>query len=57
MIRLAQPIDGAAMADIYRPAVVDRATSFELEAPDAVEMGRRVETCLERLPWLVAVND
>src|SRR4051812_10227840 len=57
MIRLAQPIDGAAMADIYRPAVVDRATSFELEAPDAVEMGRRVERCLERLPWLVAVDD
>jgi L-amino acid N-acyltransferase YncA len=57
MIRLAQPIDGAAIADIYRPAVVDRATSFELEAPDAVEMGRRIETCLERLPWLVAVDE
>jgi len=55
-IRLAQPIDGAAVADIYRPAVVDRATSFELEPPDAIEMSRRITSCLERLPWLVATD-
>lgn len=57
MIRLAQPIDGAAVAEIYRPAVVDRATSFEVEAPDAVEMSRRIGACLERLPWFVAVEE
>jgi L-amino acid N-acyltransferase YncA len=53
---LAQPIDGAAVADMYRPAVVGRATSFELEAPDAIEMSRRIATCLDRLPWLVATE-
>jgi L-amino acid N-acyltransferase YncA len=57
LLRLAQIIDGATIADIYRPAVVGRATSFELEAPDAVEMSRRVGACLERMPWLVAQDE
>src|SRR5919198_5435387 len=57
MIRLAQITDGAALAEIYRPAVVERATSFELEAPDVNEMGRRVSACLEKFPWLVGEED
>ena len=54
MLRLARASDAAAVADIYRPAVTERATSFELEAPDATEMSRRIAACLERTPWLVA---
>ena len=57
MIRLAAPTDAAAIADIYRPAVVDRATSFEIDAPDAGQMATRIESCLARLPWLVADDD
>jgi L-amino acid N-acyltransferase YncA len=57
MIRLALPIDGAALADIYRPAVVDRPTSFEVDPPDAVEMSRRITSCLMRFPWLVHEAD
>ena len=57
MIRLAQPADGASVAEIYRPAVVDRATSFEIEAPEAAEMRRRIGSCLTRLPWLVYERD
>src|SRR5436305_3170960 len=57
MIRLAQPIDGAALSDIYRPAVAERATSFEVEPPDAVEMSRRVTSCLTTFPWLVSDSD
>ena len=41
-IRLATPADGPRLAAIYRPAVVDHPTSFELEPPDGAEMGRRV---------------
>jgi len=41
------------LAEIYAPAVVDRATSFELDAPDGAEMSRRIETTLVRTPWLV----
>ena len=54
MIRLAAPTDAAAIAEIYRPAVTDRATSFEIDPPDAEAMAKRIESCLARLPWLVA---
>ena len=56
-IRLADPHDGSICAAIYRPAVTDRATSFELDAPDGDEMSRRIASCLQRLPWLVAEED
>ena len=52
-IRLATPADGSALADIYAPAVRERATSFELEAPDAAEMARRVTRLTAHTPWLV----
>ena len=51
-IRLATAADGAALAEIYAPAVRERATSFELAAPDADEMARRVARLTERTPWL-----
>lgn len=54
MNRLAVPTDAAAIAEIYRPAVVERATSFEIDPPDAEEMATRIESCLARFPWLVA---
>ena len=57
LIRLARPDDAAGVAAIYRPAVVDRATSFEIDPPDAEEMARRIESCLARRPWLVAEED
>lgn len=57
LIRLAAPADGAALADIYRPAVTESVISFELEAPDAAEMARRVARIMERMPWLVCERD
>jgi L-amino acid N-acyltransferase YncA len=57
MVRLAQPNDGAALAAIYRPSVTERATSFEVEPPDAAEMSRRVAACLTNFPWLACEND
>ncbi len=57
LIRLAAPADGPALADIYRPAVTDCATSFELDPPDGAEMARRVARILERTPWLVWERD
>lgn len=57
LIRLADPADGAALADIYRPAVTDSAISFELEPPDAEEMRRRVAQIMARTPWLVYERD
>ncbi len=56
-IRLATIADAAPIAHIYSPAVSSRATSFEVEAPDASEMARRIGATLERLPWLVGEDD
>src|SRR5436305_12316717 len=54
MIRLARAADGARVAEIYSPAAPERATAFELEAPDATEMSQRLGACLERTPRLAA---
>ena len=51
-IRLATPADASALAAIYAPAVRERATSFELEPPDAAEMAQRVARLAARTPWL-----
>ncbi len=52
-IRLATPADGSALAAIYAPIVIGTATSFELDAPDGEEMGRRIARVTTRTPWLV----
>jgi phosphinothricin acetyltransferase len=57
LIRLADAADGAALAEIYRPAVTESSTSFELEAPDGAEMSRRITHILKRTPWLVCERD
>lgn len=54
-IRIATSSDAAAVAQIYAPAVLTGATSFELVAPDATEMAARIRRTLERTPWLVCV--
>jgi phosphinothricin acetyltransferase len=54
VVRLADVRDGNEVAEIYRPAVTERATSFEIDAPDAATMRKRISDCLERYPWLVA---
>jgi phosphinothricin acetyltransferase len=57
LIRCATVTDGPALAAIYAPAVVGRATSFELAPPDGAEMARRVERVTARTPWLVCAHD
>jgi phosphinothricin acetyltransferase len=56
-VRLARAEDGDRVSAIYRPAVVERATSFELDAPDATAMSTRITDCLEKLPWLIAEDE
>jgi L-amino acid N-acyltransferase YncA len=57
LIRLATPADGPAMAAIYAPHVQQRATSFELVAPDGAQMAQRAAAVLARWPWLVREED
>ena len=47
---------GDAIAAIYEPSVTDAVTSFEVDAPDAAEMARRIEAVLAVAPWLACIG-
>lgn len=53
MIRLATADDAAAIVEIYRPSIENSTTSFETVVPSVDEMRQRIESCLERYPWIV----
>lgn len=54
-IRTADPMsDAAACAAVYGPYVSATTISFEIDAPDAAEMARRMRSAIE---WIVAVED
>lgn len=52
-IRPAAPEDGAALAAIYAPYVLDTPISLEAEPPDAAEMARRIADGGDLYRWLV----
>ncbi|MBO1754443.1 GNAT family N-acetyltransferase [Allobranchiibius sp. CTAmp26] len=56
-VRDANAADGRACAEIYAPYVLDTAVSFELTAPAAAEMARRIEEAQHRHAWLVAQDE
>ena len=57
-IRDADPArDGAACAAIYAPHVEESAVSFEERAPDAAELGARIERYGAGHAWLVAERE
>jgi phosphinothricin acetyltransferase len=56
-IRQALPNDGAALARIYAPYILNAPTSFEEIAPTADEMAERVRQTLANWPYLVAEDD
>ncbi|MEF7613932.1 N-acetyltransferase family protein [Aquincola sp. MAHUQ-54] len=58
LIRPSRPDDVPAVTAVYRHAVLHGTGTFELEAPDEADMGRRREAVLANgLPWLVAERD
>jgi len=52
IIRLAEPRDAGAVAEIYRPHVDGSAVSFEVDPPSGEEMGQRIDAALAYAPWL-----
>jgi L-amino acid N-acyltransferase YncA len=52
-IRSISSADAQAVAEIYAPFVTDSATSFEVVAPDAAEIRRRIAETTPMYPWLV----
>ena len=53
ILRMARESDGDAVSAIYRPWVENTAVSFELEAPSAEEMARRIRVSSSYAPWLI----
>ena len=57
MLRAVRGGDAAAIAAIYRPHVEGSTVSFELAAPEAAEIERRIAAAAPLHPWLVAAED
>lgn len=53
LIRPARADDGAALAAIYAPYVLETAISFEVEPPTPAEMSERIVATLATCPFLV----
>jgi L-amino acid N-acyltransferase YncA len=53
IIRIATVQDSARMLEIYGPFVLTTAVSFEYTVPEEAEFAKRINTVLEKLPWLV----
>lgn len=56
-IRVATPADAAAARDIYAPFCESTAVTFEEAPPTESEFADRIESTLERHPWLVCERD
>jgi phosphinothricin acetyltransferase len=56
-LRIASADDAASIAAIYAPIVRHTTISFELEPPTVEEMRGRITATLQRLPWLVSLDD
>ncbi|MGN0037893.1 MAG: GNAT family N-acetyltransferase [Coriobacteriales bacterium] len=56
-IRVATPHDAQAIQAIYAPYVEQTAITFEYEAPTVEEIRRRIESTLQRYPWIVAEEE
>ena len=56
-VRDATAADAAVCAAVYAPYVLGTTATFELEPPDAAEMGRRIAVAQARHAWLVLERD
>jgi L-amino acid N-acyltransferase YncA len=56
-IRLATSEDAAAIAEIYAPYCTSTAVSFEVEAPSADEIAKRITATTAQYPWLVLEDE
>ena len=56
-IRLAKPLDAAALLAIYAPYVENTAITFEYDVPTVEDFANRIEKTLKKYPYLVAEED
>lgn len=53
-LRVAAAKDAAALRAVYAPFVEQTAISFEYDVPDTAEFARRIESTLQKYPYLLA---
>ncbi len=56
-VRFADKRDAEGILAIYAPIVQETAISFELEPPSVEQMRERIESTLQRFPWLVCESE
>ena len=56
-VRLATKHDANEIRQIYAPSIESAAISFETEVPSAEEMQSRIQTILQKFPWIVCTID
>lgn len=56
-VRMASPDDAKALLEIYAPYILQTGVTFEYEVPSEENFRKRIETVLEKYPYLVAVED
>ena len=57
MIRDVKETDAKAIQAIYAPYVEQTAVTFEYNVPSEEEFRRRIETVMQKYPWIVAETD
>jgi len=56
-VRLADIQDSQQILNIYSPSILTASISFETEVPSIQEMQNRIETILQKFPWIVCEVD
>jgi L-amino acid N-acyltransferase YncA len=56
-VRLATIEDAIQILEIYSPNILTSATSFETVVPSIADMQKRIDTCLQKYPWIVCSVD
>lgn len=52
-IRMATPEDAEQLLRIYAPYILETTVTFEYEVPEVEEFRERIESVMEKYPWLV----
>src|SRR4051812_26071636 len=56
-VRIATSDDAQAVLEIYRPYILTTAFTFEIEVPSIDEFAKRIDTYLQKYPWLICEID
>ena len=56
-VRMANASDAAGILSIYKPYIENTSFTFETEVPSIEQFGKRIETYLQKWPWIICEID